>query len=67
MGENDYLAYIAVNELELPGYIRSRSGLEKNLNINKVYADTLEAIIGAMYRTDGLKNVKPFVEKWIIK
>ena len=67
LGNNKYLAKIAFNDLKLNHIIRSRSGLNRNQLITKTYADTLEAIIGAMYKTDGLVNVRPFVKKWIIK
>jgi hypothetical protein len=67
LGNNKYLAKIAFNDLKLNHIVRSNSGLNRNLLITKTYADTLEAIIGAMYKTDGLVNVRPFVKKWIIK
>jgi 23S rRNA maturation mini-RNase III len=67
LGNNKYLAKIAFNDLKLNHIIRSKSGLNRNILVTKTYADTLEAIIGAMYKTDGLENVRPFVKKWIIK
>ena len=66
LGDNDYLASVALNKLNLKDYVRSLSGLEKNPNINKVYADTLEAIIGAIYKEHGMNSAKEFVKKWLI-
>jgi dsRNA-specific ribonuclease len=67
LGNNKYLAKISFYDPKLNNIIRSKSGLNRNILITKTYADTLEAIIGAMYKTDGLVNVRPFVKKWIIK
>jgi dsRNA-specific ribonuclease len=67
LGENKNFAKIGFYDLELNKYIRSNSGLNRNILITKTYADIFEAILGAMYKTDGFESVTPFVKKWIIK
>ena len=53
--------------LNLLDYIESSSGLGNNLEINEVYARTIEAIIGALYHEKGIEVAKKFIEKEILK
>jgi 23S rRNA maturation mini-RNase III len=66
LGNNDYLAKVFLNKLNLKKHIISKSGLKKNPKINEVYARIVEAIIGAIYQENGLEETRAFVEKWII-
>jgi len=66
LGDNDYLYEVSLKKLKLQNHILSSSGLQQNPNINEAYARTLEAIIGVIYRENGIKPAKKFVEKWIV-
>jgi len=52
--------------LKLQNHIVSKSGLWNNPEVNEVFARTLEAVIGAIYKEQGIKPAKKFIEKWII-
>lgn len=66
LGNNDYLANIAVEKLKLQDLIPSSSGLRYNPDKNEVYARTLEAIIGAIYQDNKIEAAREFIDKWII-
>ena len=66
LGNNDYLANIAVEKLKLHDLLQSSSGLRYNPDKNEVYARTLEAIIGAIYQDNKIEAAREFIEKWII-
>lgn len=66
LGNNDYLANVAIEKLKLNDLIQSSSGLRYNPDKNEVYARTLEAIIGAIYQDNKLEEAREFIKKWII-
>ena len=66
LGNNDFLAGIAVEDLKLHDLVQSSSGLRYNPDKNEVYARTLEAIIGALFKEAKLEAAREFIEKWII-
>jgi len=66
LGNNDYLAKVALEKLMLHDRIQSSSGLRNNPNRNEVYARTLEALIGIIYQDNKLEAARDFIERWII-
>jgi len=65
-GSNDHLYKISSQKMKLQNHIISSSGLLDNPEINEVHARTLEAIIGAIYKENGIIPAKKFIEQWII-
>lgn len=65
-GTDSYLFKIGYEKLKLQNHIVSKSGLWNNPEVNEVFARTLEAVIGAIYKEQGIKPAKKFIEKWII-